>query len=92
MINECYKEIKKNRYDELTMDIKDERTMDATLKMMVYDLSEPERSIIVLHIFEGYTLKEISDVLELPLNTVKSKYYRLLEKLKLELKGEEYGK
>ena len=92
LINECYKEIKKNKYDELTMDIKDERKMDPTLKMMVYDLSEPERSIIVLHIFEGYTLKEISDVIELPLNTVKSKYYRLLEKLKLELKGEEYGK
>ena len=92
LINECYKEIKKNKYDELTIEIQDDKQVDNTLRMMVYDLSEPERTIIVLHFFEGYTLKEISEVLKMPLNTVKTKYYRLLEKLKLEMKGADNGK
>lgn len=91
LINECYKEIKKNQYDELIIDIHDERYHDHTLKTMVYDLSEPERSIIILHFFEGYTLKEIGEILEIPTNTIKTKYYRLLEKLKIEMKGEKHG-
>lgn len=91
LINECYNEIKKNRYDELTIDINDPKHQDLALRSMVYDLDEPERTIIVLHFFEGYTLKEISEILEMSLNTVKTKYYRLLDKLKIELKGEEYG-
>ena len=57
---------------------------------MVYKLEEPERTIIILHFFEDYTLKEISTCLNMPLNTVKTKYYRLLEKLKLEWKGVYY--
>lgn len=92
LIHECYKEMKNNKYRELVVDIPDISKEDLALRQMVYDLEEPERTIIILHIFEGYTLKEVSDCLNLSLNTVKTKYYRLLEKLKIEWKGDYYGK
>lgn len=60
------------------------------LRFMVYGLDEPERSIIILHFFEKATLKEIAEYLNMPLSTIKSKYYKVLEELKYQLKEEEY--
>ena len=90
LINECYKEIKNNKFEELTVEVSDTSNEDVLIRNMVYKLDEPERTIIILHFFEDYTLKEISACLHMPLNTVKTKYYRLLEKLKLEWKGVYY--
>lgn len=90
LINECYKEIKNNKFEELTVEVSDTSNEDLLIRNMVYKLEEPERTIIILHFFEDYTLKEISTCLNMPLNTVKTKYYRLLEKLKLEWKGVYY--
>ncbi|MBO8463378.1 MAG: sigma-70 family RNA polymerase sigma factor, partial [Firmicutes bacterium] len=48
-------------------------------------LSEEERGIIVLRYFEEHKLKEIATILAEPENTIKSKLYRALKKLKIEL-------
>ena len=48
-------------------------------------LSEEERGIIVLRYFEEHKLKEIAKILAEPENTIKSKLYRALKKLKIEL-------
>lgn len=47
-------------------------------------LSLEEKNIIVLKIYFDYTFEMISDELQISLSTVKSRYYRALEKLKLE--------
>ena len=47
-------------------------------------LSPDEKNIIVFKIYFEYTFEIISEELKLPMSTVKSKYYRALEKLKLE--------
>lgn len=48
------------------------------------NLSLDEKNIIVLKIYFDYTFEIISEELKIPLSTVKSKYYRALEKLKIE--------
>ena len=47
------------------------------------------KSIIVLHFFEEMTLREISEITGINLNTVKSKLYIGLRKLKVAMKKEE---
>lgn len=47
-------------------------------------LSMDEKNIIVLKVYFEYTFEMISDDLKIPISTVKSKYYRALEKLKIE--------
>lgn len=91
LINECLKEIKKNQKQcELLVDVQDKHYRDIALKTMVYDCKEPERSILILHFFEGLTLQEIASILDKPLNTIKTKYYRILKEFQIELKGDLY--
>ena len=45
-------------------------------------LSEEERQIVLLHAVSGMKHRELSELLELPLSTVLSKYARALAKLK----------
>lgn len=47
-------------------------------------LSLDEKNIIVFKIYFEYTFEIISKELKIPISTIKSKYYRALEKLKLE--------
>ena len=51
-------------------------------------LSEEERQIVLLHAVSGLKNREIASILNLPLNTVLSKYHRALKKLKSHLEGE----
>lgn len=51
-------------------------------------LSEQEIKIVTLHLVSGFKHREISDLLELPLATVLSKYRRGLMKMKKYLKEE----
>ena len=46
------------------------------------------QTIIILHYFEDLTLLEISKITNINLNTIKSKLYTGLKKLKIELKEE----
>lgn len=46
-------------------------------------LSREEKTILLLHFEEGLTFSEIGDVFDLSTNTIKSKYRRLLMKLKV---------
>jgi RNA polymerase sigma-70 factor (ECF subfamily) len=50
------------------------------------NLDAKYKTIVILKYFEDLTLKDISDILKLPLSTVKSQLYRGLEKLKIDLK------
>lgn len=45
-------------------------------------LSPPERELLTLYYEEELTFKEIGDILEKPLDTVKSQHRRILEKLR----------
>lgn len=48
----------------------------------IFELDYPERAIVYLHYYEGYTTAEIANLLEMKLNTVGSKLRRVRMKLK----------
>ncbi len=52
-------------------------------------LDDETQKIFILRYFEEMSLKEISDIMNMNLNTVKAKIYRGLAKLKIELKEEQ---
>ena len=66
----------------------EDRYEDVDLRRAVEALGEPDRSIIVLRYFEELKLSEVAQVVKLPENTVKTRLYRALEKLKNALKEE----
>lgn len=53
----------------------------AVMRALFYELSEEERMIISMHLFAGYTSKEIGTLLHMNENTVRSKESRALKKL-----------
>lgn len=53
-------------------------------------LTTEEKEILVMHVANGLKHREIATVLEMPLNTVLSKYHRAMKKLKAAVEKEEY--
>lgn len=45
-------------------------------------LSLNEKTVVILHALEDMTFSEISEILDKPINTVKSKFLRAIEKMK----------
>lgn len=54
------------------------------IRAMFFELEEEERMIISMHLFAGYTSKEIGKLLGMNENTVRSKESRALNKLRKE--------
>ena len=52
----------------------------------VMRLAEPMKTVVVLHFYEGLTLKQISEGTDTNLNTVKSRLYSALNRLEKGLK------
>ena len=48
----------------------------------VNNLSEKSREIIILHFYSGLTLRETSEILEIPIGTVKSRLHTSLQQLR----------
>lgn len=57
------------------------------LHQLLDELNEDEKSIVILKFYEGYSFKEIADMLNIPLGTSKSILYRSLDKLRIQAKG-----
>lgn len=57
----------------------DERISYLELRDILEQTPSPEREIIVLKFFEGFTIREIAAILDLNENTVKTKMYRSLD-------------
>lgn len=53
-----------------------------TLQGVLQLLSDQEQQIVMLHAVHGMKNREIAEILQLPLNTVLSKYHRAMKKLK----------
>ena len=68
-----------------------DRPEDPDLAAAVAALEPEYKQIIILSYFEGFSLTEVADILEIPAGTVKSRLHRALGKLRdqLEPKGEQ---
>jgi RNA polymerase sigma-70 factor, ECF subfamily len=62
---------------------------DIDLKRALDDLPEDYRIIIILRYFEDLKIKEISEILDQNINTVKTKLYKGLDKLKININSQE---
>lgn len=51
-------------------------------------LGDQEKMVVILRYFEDYKLEEVSQAVELPLNTTKSILYRALKKMKINFEEE----
>ncbi|MGN0136493.1 sigma-70 family RNA polymerase sigma factor [Anaerotignum sp.] len=54
----------------------------------VMQLPEPIKTVVLLHYYEDLTLKQIAEITDTPLSTVKTRLYSALKKLRLTLKEE----
>lgn len=61
---------------------------DIDLKKALDELPDSYRSIIILRYFEDFKIKEVAEILDENINTVKARLYKGLEKLRIKL--EEY--
>ncbi|MGG3561162.1 sigma-70 family RNA polymerase sigma factor [Neobacillus rhizosphaerae] len=67
----------------------EDRYSDLLLNELLYSLDEDEKRLIYLKYYQDYTFHEISEIVEAPVSTVKSKIYRTLEKIRLDYPKEE---
>jgi len=96
LINECLQYIKKYKKEipcepeKLREDIYYEEAFEPKLGVYqkVCELPEQMKIIVILHYFEQLTLKEIAQSIDVNLNTVKTRLYTALTRLKKELEVE----
>lgn len=97
MLNECFGQFKRPQFLSYEA-IQEERGgefegaedsyTDIDLQRALDALVEKEKAIIILKYFEDKTLEEIADILEENVNTIKSRLYRSMKKLRSALSGE----
>lgn len=61
------------------------------LRELFENLTEEERTIVVMHAISGFRHREIAEIMDLPLGTVLSKYNRSMKKLATSAKGAAQG-
>ncbi|MBQ9091798.1 MAG: RNA polymerase sigma factor [Anaerotignum sp.] len=64
-------------------------TEDKAAYEAVMRLPEPMKTVVILHYYEDLTLKQIAEITETNLSTVKTRLYSALRKLRQTLKEEE---
>ncbi len=67
------------------------RDVSRVVAAAIDGLSDEQREVVVLKEYQGLTFPEIADVLGVPLSTVKTRLYRALGQLRLELEKQGVG-
>ena len=62
---------------------------DYSLKELFEELEEMDRTMIYMKYHMGYTLEEISDIMDMPLGTVKTRIYSNIKRIKESINVEE---
>ncbi len=65
--------------------VESDRDQIIDLKRALDKLDEKSKTVVILRYFQDMPLKDISEMLDLPLSTVKSQLYRAMDKLKIQL-------
>jgi RNA polymerase sigma-70 factor (ECF subfamily) len=79
----------KPEYEEfISGDVNEDIDLEMTVQGLIERLNADEKSVIILRFYEGLTIKEVSEALNIPLGTAKTILYRALNKLRKDLKGD----
>ena len=73
-------------YEEFIGSEDEDVPLSITLQELLDQLNEDEKSVVILRFYEGYSFKEIGELLNMPLGTAKSILYRALGKLRKQFK------
>ncbi|MGI5946592.1 MAG: RNA polymerase sigma factor [Lachnospiraceae bacterium] len=84
MLRKRKKEGMNTQIEDYEMPVEDSYS-DPDLAVALSRLKEEERLVITLRYFEELSLEEISDITGEPLSTIKSRLYRTLKKLRVDL-------
>lgn len=93
MLNECYSCLRQRKYGFSSCEELQEETgnevggredtyADVDLQRALDGLPPQDKAIVLLKYFEDKTLEEIAEILDENVNTVKSRLYRSLKKLR----------
>lgn len=89
MLNETFQFLKERNtvsIDEVDYDMgREDAYMDIDLRRALDSMSEEDKAVIELKYFEELQFQEIAEILDENISTVKSRLYRGLQKLRLEL-------
>ena len=92
VVNEAISFLRKHRTQDVTLqELDGEREdtyADMDLRQALDCLNPTDKTIVVLRYFEGLSLNEIAEIADENINTVKSRLYRALKKLKVSLTEE----
>nr|WP_168120515.1 sigma-70 family RNA polymerase sigma factor [Paenibacillus sp. HB172176] len=64
-------------------------SLSLTLQQLLSLVHEDEKSVILLHYYQDYTIKQTAEILGIPLGTAKTTLYRVLSKLRAAMKEED---
>ena len=86
--NKCKQKLKEymNRAEELTPEMMEQMGVaddseHAAIRSLFFGLQAEERMIIALHMFSGYTSRELAEYLHMNENTIRSKESRAIKKI-----------
>ncbi len=89
MLNEIFRHLKRpdtlSYEDSLITEGKPDRYQDLDLRAALDSLSPEDKAIVELRYFEDLKIEDIARVLDENVNTVKSRLYRSMQKLKLKM-------
>ncbi len=92
VINTSLDFLRKQKHETVTEEMPDigveDYYQDWDLRDILNRLSEQERTIIILRYFEEEKLEDIARIVGENINTVKTRLYRTLKKMKMELEAE----
>ena len=92
MLNEIFRLCGQKRTEELPADAEEVQTEDCyediDLKRALFELPDEERIIVELKYFEDMKLDDIATILNENVNTIKTRLYRSLKKLRIRLEEE----
>lgn len=91
MLNECFRYLKQPRFlsyeaiqkeYETDSGYQEDNYADVDLQRALDALSNKDKAIVILKYFEDKTLEEIAQILDENVNTIKSRLYRSMKKLR----------
>lgn len=101
MLNECFRYLKQPRAisyeaiqdeDGVEVGVVEDSYQNLDLKRAIDALPDKDKAIVILRYFEDKKLEEIADILDENVNTIKSRLYRSMKKLREALSDETESK